>query len=446
MQGDSFYRKGIGADAGVECYLRHADGTETGWQAKFIDSFNSKRISMLTESFQQAIEKHPKLNRYIVCLPIDLKDGRTGKNKTERQRWLDWKTARLNEMEERRNMDIVLWQATDIRERLYRNDPFYAGRMRFFFDEIHFSSEWFRQQVRSACDVLGSRYSPQYHVSLPIRQAFLGLSRDTWLEEQRESWMMPLIKKFKNAQSRIQEPHISESNYTNLSNNAEQLIATLSGVFPIAKTYPVTGWLSQIGQLQTNIRNCMTQFWNSVAGEQDEAQKSNRQIALNSLYEFEQAIDDIQGKLNSNPWQLANEQAVLVYGEAGSGKSHLLADVAADAVKKGYPAIFLITSQFFLQDPRTQILERLDLRHIDFSTFLGALDAAGQAAGVRALLIIDALNERHGIELWREYLASLITEVKRYPHLALIVSCRSTYTSNGQVFGFFRKQLEIHGH
>lgn len=425
--GDSFYRKGPGADAGVECYICHADGSETGWQAKFLKDFDSKKPSQLTESFQQAIKKHPNLTRYIVCLPIDLKDGRTGKNKTEGQRWRDWKSTRLAEMEAGRNVDIVLWQAGDIRERLHRNDPFYAGRIRFFFDEIHFSAAWFCQQVSSACTILGSRYTPQYHVSLPIRQAFLGLSRDAWLEEQRENWIMPLIKKFKGAQSRIREADIPEIDYTNLCNNAEQLIASLSGAFPLTKSYPVTNWLNQIGQLQANIRNCMTQFWNSAAVEKDETQKSNRQVALNSLYEFEQTLDDIQGKLHSNAWQLANEQAVLVYGEAGSGKSHLLADVAADAVKKGYPAIFLITSQFFLQDPRTQILERLDLRHIDFSTFLGALDAAGQAAGVRALLIIDALNERHGIELWREYLASLITEVKRYPHLALIVSCRSTY-------------------
>lgn len=148
---------------------------------------------------------------------------------------------------------------------------------------------------------------------------------------------------------------------------------------------------------------------------------------MNDLYKFDQTLEETSRKLNSDTWKLANEQAVLLYGEAGSGKSHLLADIANDAIKKSYPAIFLINSQFFLQDPRTQILEQLDLRHIAFSTFLGALDAAGQAAGVRALLIIDALNERFGVEIWPQYLAPLIEEVKRYPHLALIVSCRTTY-------------------
>ena len=94
---------------------------------------------------------------------------------------------------------------------------------------------------------------------------------------------------------------------------------------------------------------------------------------------------------------------------------------------KSCPAILLISSQFFLHDPHTQILERLDLRGLAFSSFLGTLDSAGQAAGIRATILVDALNERYGIELWREHLATLISEVKRFPHVSLIVSCRSTY-------------------
>ncbi len=140
---------------------------------------------------------------------------------------------------------------------------------------------------------------------------------------------------------------------------------------------------------------------------------------------------------------------MLLYGEAGSGKSHLLADIANDAFKKGYPVVLLINSQFFLQDPRTQILEQLDLRHISFSTFLGALDAAGQAAGVRTLLMIDALNERFGVEIWPQHLAPIIEEVKRYPHLALIVSCRTTYLPfvlpADSLLRDSLKQIEHHG-
>jgi hypothetical protein len=36
-----FYRRGLGADAGVECFVRHVDGSEIGWQAKFFFDFGS---------------------------------------------------------------------------------------------------------------------------------------------------------------------------------------------------------------------------------------------------------------------------------------------------------------------------------------------------------------------------------------------------------------------
>ena len=37
-----FHRKGAGADAGLECYRVEADGSETGWQAKYFFKFGSK--------------------------------------------------------------------------------------------------------------------------------------------------------------------------------------------------------------------------------------------------------------------------------------------------------------------------------------------------------------------------------------------------------------------
>jgi hypothetical protein len=425
--GETFLRKGIGSDAGVECYLIHKDGKETGWQAKFFDCFGSGQISQLTESVQQAIKKHPKLKRYIVCLPIDLKDGRTGKNKTEGQRWVDWKTDRLAELGEARQVEIELWQATNIRERLQRNDPYYAGRLAYFFDETHFSNDWFKQKVSLTCDVLGSRYTPQFHVTLPIRQAFLGIGRDPWLEEQREDLNVTLVKQSRSVRSSLEKSDISNTELHNFFDTYENLLEGLNKAFLLPNSYPLVDWQLQIEQLQTDVSRFERHFWQLVIDEKNDAKKNDRDVTINALDKLSQTLHDIHQKLNSNIWLLANKQAVMVYGEAGSGKSHLLADVANDTLKKGYPAVFLMSSQFFQQDPRTQILEQLDLRHISFATFLGSLDAAGQASGVRTLIIIDALNERFGIEIWQQYLGVLINEVTRYPHLALIVSCRSTY-------------------
>lgn len=427
---DLFYRKGSGADAGVECFIHKTDVSEVGWQAKFFDCFGSSQTAQLSESFNHAIQKHPKLNQYVVCLPIDLKDGRVGKSKTELQRWEDWRAARLKEMSDLgRPMQIVLWQATDLRERLFRHDAHYAGRLRFFFDETHFSNDWFRHQFTSACEFLGERYTPQFHVSLPIRQAFLGISRDDRLNEQCAEWAAQLRRNFKSLPSTLQRANIDSTRIEAMVSCAQQLSNALDQYYPPNISYPIADYLSEIKALQKDYRACMDDCWaqNRLVVLGNKENKEAISYALNQVFNQQQLLDDIEGALHSDTWRLANEQAVLVYGEAGVGKSHLLADIAADALKRNQPALLLINSQFYLQNPRTQILECLDLRNTDFKTLLGALDAAGQAAGVRALLIIDALNERHGIDLWREHLAPFISEIRCFSHLALIVSCRTTY-------------------
>jgi hypothetical protein len=54
-------------------------------------------------------------------------------------------------------------------------------------------------------------------------------------------------------------------------------------------------------------------------------------------------------------------------------------------------------------EPWSQILKGLDLpHHLEVSKFLGALNAAGEAAGVRTLIAIDALNEKNGQAIWPE--------------------------------------------
>ena len=59
--------------------------------------------------------------------------------------------------------------------------------------------------------------------------------------------------------------------------------------------------------------------------------------------------------------------------------------------------------------------------------FLGALEAAAQAHGGRALLIIDALNEGDGKRLWNRHLAGMLEMLCNYPNIGLVVSVRASY-------------------
>ena len=412
--GCHFYRTGRGMDAGVECYVQNADGSEIGWQAKYFNCFESSQLGQLTKSFKSAVEKRPNLSRYIVCLPIDLKDGRTGKEKSELQRWQDWRKNQLAELDAGRKMDIELWHASTIRVRLFRNDAYYSGRVQYFFGTTHFSTDWFRNQFVLASKTLGERYTPEFHVALPIRQALFGISRNPKLEDQREAWVNTLSKQRYDLVMALKPPEPLA-----LVSQTQRLIEALSQNVAVDEDYPCEDWQKQIKQLKKNLYGFMSPLWASKI--------EDERWLLNKLSNFNQVLDDIVDTLDTGSWRLVNKQALLISGEAGSGKSHLLADVANDALKQGCPAVLLIGSQFSELEPGGQMLAQLDLRDISFATFLGALDAAGQAAGVRALLMIDALNERNGTKLWPHHLAALVEEVLRFRHVALIVSCRTTY-------------------
>ena len=59
--------------------------------------------------------------------------------------------------------------------------------------------------------------------------------------------------------------------------------------------------------------------------------------------------------------------------------------------------------------------------------FLSALNTAGEVAGTRALLMVDAINEGGGLVSWPPHLRSLSAEVASYPCVGLVLSCRSSY-------------------
>ena len=79
--GSIFRRKGT-PDAGVECYAILSDGAEWGWQAKYVDTLGKSQWVELDSSVRTALQKHPRLVRYFVCVPLDRADARVG-----RQRW-----------------------------------------------------------------------------------------------------------------------------------------------------------------------------------------------------------------------------------------------------------------------------------------------------------------------------------------------------------------------
>ncbi len=425
-----FHRKGTGADGGVECFLRKPDGFETGWQAKYFFSFGAPQIGQLNKSIEQALEKHPKLNRFVVAVPFDLRDAKLGKQQTELERWGAW-TARWQTEAAKtgRSLEFELWGAAQLTERLSRDLPLYRGRAVFWFDDAVLTPPWFRQRFETSRAALGARYTPDTNIALPIRRTIQQFCRDPSLMAEVEEWSLKINERTYRAIDQL----IRVDDGKAFSKEIEAISTTLRSMNALLETFsaepdyefPLGELLERAGNLQRAGSNAARAF---RAYEPKGAEKPDRErYTEHTLYQLSDTLDEIIEDIKSDRWNVVNNRRLLVSGDAGVGKSHLFGDVVQYQVEREWPAILVLGSSLVEGDPWTQIIAALGLQGWATDDLLGALDAAGQAAGVRTVLFIDAINERHGIDLWAPRIAAFLQSIEGYPHIGLALSCRTTY-------------------
>lgn len=174
--GARFIRKGT-PDAGVECYWELPGGTEHAWQAKFFESPPTpNQWTQVDDSVKTAIEKHPRMTKYTVCMAVDRSDSRLTGHKTflakwnERvTKWQKWAKAK------KRSIIFEFWGNHELASRLSREEN--RGRFWYWFNGEQLTQDWFARQLAVAIENAGDRYTPVLHVELPISKPFEALGR-----------------------------------------------------------------------------------------------------------------------------------------------------------------------------------------------------------------------------------------------------------------------------
>lgn len=433
--GAEFVRKGRGADAGVECFVKHADGFETGWQAKWLFDWDSNLSGQLDKSIRTALTKHPKLSKFIVCLPFDLPDSRKKGQKSALQKWAAWIAKwKATAVAENRSLKIELWGKSELSRRLTMDHPAHAGRLLYWFDVAHLTPEWFVEQFDKAKVSLGSRYTPESNVELPIRKTFLGLARDPSLQAQIDEWFFQLVDAGRSTVDAVlrASKDRSQEHHDALKASVESMRDAFGGEpTPPDAALDLDRWIAAVDLCASQARAALNWVWNQEETETGTMGVSPERWARESLFRFSDSLRDVGDALRSDAWQRANDAAVLLVGPAGIGKSHLLADVVEHQINAGRPAIMVLGSSFNDDEPWHQIIKQLDLPpNTQTKTLLGALDAAAQALNVRALICVDALNERRGTDVWPHRLAAFLKAAEAFPRLAVVLSCRTTYVTH----------------
>ncbi len=425
-----FIRKGK-PDAGVECYWRLEDDTEVAWQAKyFLTSPSAQQWGQIDKSVKTVLDKHKNLRTYYVAIPNDPSDARIDNQDSMLDKW-NIRVSKWNKWASDKGMEIefIPWWSSDIIERLQR--PENAGLTYYWFQKEEFTDEWASRLNQQAIWALGKRYTPEVHIELEISKVFDGISRDEHFEEQISNLLDELLIKYKKVSQKEDE---SES----LLEIIEQAVGK------IVSLYEETTFIGEsfidyelfITQLDYIIKanDNLYDFYKERKSEHRANNKEDVHYTRNYSYEFRKLRDFNSAVLSmrkfmfSETAKLSNEPTLLVEGEAGIGKSHLLADTITKRESEGKGSLLLLGQHFVTQnDPWQQILTKLHLK-CNPDEFLGALNAKAESSGYRFVIFIDAVNEGLGRYFWPDNLKTFINSFNQYKWLGLVLTIRSSYS------------------
>lgn len=431
--------RGPGADGGVEILARFADGSVWGWQSKFfLDDFGASEIGQIKKSFSAALTNFTTLERYYVAIPRNLSGAAVGKQKTQTQYWADFLVWAAKEAAKAgRLIKIELWDESYFIKRLQSNDPLYTGMRAYWFQETVFTSQWFERRFIESRKFIGKRYRENDHIDLSVNHTLCFLRRTPDFFEKIRSFQSAINEALEYAD------RLAESTHKSVSMPAAVIYEALKASIVETSKIPVDSYYDHpahsavlaakeinrsLPQLHELLEELYRKKESTVEPELHKQNYLHDDSIRHRINKLREIIGKAAGAISNLEAQLLHVPHLLVCGEAGSGKSHLLAEEVRQHIKNGSPACFVPSRIIDNGDkPQSEILDFLSLSGIQFDTFLSAMSAAAYAAGGPALIVIDGINESFKAAGWESGLPVLLEMVKRYENLVLIVSVRNEY-------------------
>ncbi|MDE2669824.1 MAG: hypothetical protein OXI51_09255 [Chloroflexota bacterium] len=427
-------------DGGVEAHVKFRDGSIRGWQAKYFFSIGASQLKQMKESFHAALEAYPTLSSYTFVVPFNPPSGKPKRGKSARQR-VDDAFARWESEAAKKGHMLKFGLVGESRLLDLLTAEEHAGRVHYWFDaRALFGRDWQLKSIEAAIDAAGPRYTREVSVDLPVSFVFEGLGRTerfaNRLSEHVAEVALATRRLSVNRESALTNELAAE--VVSAAATVENLVAALEeapleGVTPLDWDQQSMGLRDAWERLDTLHMELFrreevlrSEKPDGAATSRDSPWEGVQTLRLGVL-DVSHALDNLIEFLSSPAARLAATPLLFLTGDAGTGKTHLLCDVAERRVKEGLPTVLVMGQQIGEGNPRALVPDQLGLKDMSMEAFLSALNAAGEVAGTRALFMVDAINEGGGLVSWPPHLRSLSAEVTRYPYVGLVLSCRSSY-------------------
>ena len=284
----------------------------------------------------------------------------------------------------------------------------------------------FESNVADSVEDLGPRYCRKVNVKTGTARFFDCVAKTPMyykrLSRTIDSWLTEKSYKTRPDSERIGKLE------ADLKLLREDFVAALSGLdMSVGAFIDFSDLLKRAENLQSQIEEMRHNLYSDYSLTRDDEKARNELEAdvsrlteiSRDLYTFTEDYADLKIDMANNPY-------MIVKGEAGCGKSHLLGDVASNRIAEGLPTLLFLGTDFNDGSYENVIISKIGFAGT-FPEFLSSFNQIGNQVGSRSLLMIDALNEGDHANLWKNRLSGLIKSLKDYPAIGLVVSVRDTY-------------------
>lgn len=297
----------------------------------------------------------------------------------------------------------------------------------YFFNNPTIDRKWYNEKLKISLSDLEPRYNREFNAETNIEQNFeLFYNTDEAIQRlnnKKNEAVVSLInlrRSLVKYQTLIDKLIVAIEIIENVNFITSKEFNSWKGAVETTVVEEIKAFREELAEI-----NDFLYGGKSLSEEYDRTKHDELHRVSSVMYELEEVLDTLEFSNIDN--LLQKNKVLLIEGEAGSGKSHLLGNVAAEYSKRGEYTILLLGQKFISTSTiEEQILSQLNIDY-SFATFLDVLEGTGIVRNKNIVIMIDGINESPSREIWHTGLVSFISKINSCSHVRLVLSIRSTY-------------------
>lgn len=432
---------GSGGDGGVESYAVLVTGEKIAVQAKwFPDSIAASQFNQIKSSILTALEVHPQLIKYIVCVPRNLSNSKKGKNekivqKTEYSKW-EKIVAEIKGIYP--NVEIVLWGDHSLESQLQYTEA--AGVRRYWFENEEISKEIIQDSFdKQKQGWLVQRYIPVLHNRGTISRELGSFLGD--LEECNLLFgeLKTIEKNYELLITEIDALCVLLREKKLYDERIEELLEVCNRVklqrVELDKLKNAFLYENKLEQWSEHILT-----YEKLGDIEDWLDKCSYGDGIHHFWDVKKLIEKIHNvnmtQLFEKLKQRCNYEKIIVIGGQGTGKTHGIANVVETQLKKNNHIPILIQakcispqdewkdiiirvlglSQNWSEKELWSALEALSYR-IEVNAAISSINENKICIIPKVVICIDGIDEIKPYDRWNERINQVNVIVSRHPRI-----------------------------